>query len=427
LAWGYDEAEAYLASLEPIGWRFGLDRIRRLVSALGMPQHRFASIHVVGTNGKSSAAAMCAALLEAHGLQAGAYLSPHTERWSERIEISGREIGPDAFGAAIERVAAAVEPVNRSLDPDDSVTQFEAVTAGAFVALAAAGVDFGVIEAGLGGRLDATNVLPSKVTALTSVGLDHTQWLGETTEEIAAEKLAVLRDGTTLVLGRVSPTVEAIARELAVERHAEVILAPEPERALPLHAPGEYLRRNLAVAEAAVAAAIGRLDRDRARVASAGLELHGRMEILDGDPVTILDAAHNPDGAKALAEALGEAVGDREVVACLAVLADKDAPGLLRELAGRLEAVVCTAIPDALLERSGRPGTQSIVAPELALLATEAGIADVEWRAEPEEALRLAADRARAGGAGLLVTGSHYLLGYASRLARESGNMPVQR
>jgi dihydrofolate synthase/folylpolyglutamate synthase len=426
MAWGYAEAEEYLASLEPIGWRFGLERIRRLVAALGMPQHRFASIHVVGTNGKSSVTSMCAALLEAHGLRAGAYLSPHTDRWSERIELNGREIDPERFGAAIERVAAAAEPVNRALDPDDSITQFEAITAGAFVALAAAGVEYGVIEAGLGGRLDATNVLPSKVTALTSVGLDHTQWLGDTTEEIAAEKLAVLRDGTTLVVGRVSPSVEALARQVAAERHAEVVLATEPERALPLHAPGDYLRRNLAVAEAAVAAAIGRLDRERARKAADGLELHGRMEVIGGEPRAILDAAHNPDGARAVAEALGEAVGDGDVVACLAVLADKDAPGLLRELAPRLEAAVCTAVPDALLERSGRPGTRSIPAPELARLAGEAGIEDVEWREEPEVALRLALDHARDRGASLLVTGSHYLLGYASRVMSESGNMPVE-
>src|SRR5919204_299472 len=199
VSWSYAQADAYLASLEPFGWRFGLDRIRRLVSALGMPQHRFASIHVVGTNGKSSVASMSAALLEAHGFSAGAYLSPHADRWSQRVELRGAEIGGDEFAAAVERVAAAVEPVNRALDPDDSVTQFEAMTAAAFVALARAGVEFGVIEAGLGGRLDATNVIPSRVTALTSVGLDHTEWLGDTVEQIAAEKLAVLRDHTELL------------------------------------------------------------------------------------------------------------------------------------------------------------------------------------------------------------------------------------
>ena len=166
-----------------------------------MPQHRFASVHVVGTNGKSSVTEMTAALLEAHGIGAGAYLSPHDERWRERIRIRGAEIEPDAFGAAVERVAQAVEAVERTLDEGESVTQFEADTATAFVALAAARVEAAVIEAGLGGRLDATNVIPSRVTVLTSIGLEHTEWLGDTELEIAAEKLAVLRDHTTLVLG----------------------------------------------------------------------------------------------------------------------------------------------------------------------------------------------------------------------------------
>ena len=176
-----------------MGWRFGLERIRRLVSVLGMPQHRFASIHIVGTNGKSSVAEMAGALLEAHGKRTGVYVSPHTERWSERVRIGGAEIDAGEFAMAAERVAQSVEVVNRALEEGESVTQFEAATATAFVALASARVEFGVIEAGLGGRLDATNVLPSRATALTSVGLEHTEWLGETEEEIAAEKLAGYR------------------------------------------------------------------------------------------------------------------------------------------------------------------------------------------------------------------------------------------
>src|SRR5436190_18156684 len=223
MTWTPEEAEAYLGSLEPLGWRFGLERIQRLVSVLGMPQHRFASVHVVGTNGKSSVVEMTAALLEAHGVRTGAYLSPHTARWSERVRLGGVEIPAEAFEEAVERVSQSVEVVNRALDEGESVTQFEAATATAFVALAAARIDFGVIEAGLGGRLDATNVLPSRVTALTSIGLEHTEWLGETQEEIAGEKLAVLRDHSTLVVGRVSASVHDLAERRAAERHAKLI------------------------------------------------------------------------------------------------------------------------------------------------------------------------------------------------------------
>ncbi len=197
--------------------------MHKLSTLLGLPQHRFASIHVVGTNGKSSVTRMIAALLEAHGVSAGACVSPHAARWSERILVYGEEIGAAEFAAAVERAAEAAETVNRSLEDGEAVTQFELATAAAFVALANARVKAAAIEAGLGGRLDATNTIPSKVTVLTSVGLDHTEWLGETEEQIAAEKLAVLRDQTTLVLGRVSPSVAELAERTVRERGGRLV------------------------------------------------------------------------------------------------------------------------------------------------------------------------------------------------------------
>jgi dihydrofolate synthase / folylpolyglutamate synthase len=411
-----------LGSLEPLGWRFGLDRIRRLVSVLGMPQHRFASIHVVGTNGKSSVAEMAGALLEAHGKRAGTYLSPHMARWSERVRIEGAEIDGGEFAAAAERVAQSVEVVNRTLDEGESVTQFEAMTAIAFVALAAAGVELGVIEAGLGGRLDATNVLPSRVTALTSVGLEHTEWLGETEEEIAAEKLAVLRDHSTLVLGRVGDPVRALAERTAAQRSTRLVVADDPEPGLRLAAPGAYQRRNFAVAIAAAEATLGRLDSDRVRAVAESLELPGRMQLLSGAPQLILDAAHNPDGARALAEALPEATGGAPVVACLAILADKDAAGLLGALAPRLELAVCTELPAERLARAGRPGARSLEASRLAEVAQGAGLARTEVIRQPEAALRRAVAAASERGGVTLVTGSHYLLGYAAGARPEHGS-----
>ena len=313
--------------------------------------------------------------------------------------------------------------VNRALEAGDEVTQFEVVTAAAFVALAGARVEFGVIEAGLGGRLDATNVLPSKVTALTSVGLDHTQWLGETHEAIAAEKLAVLRDHSTLVVGRVAPDVAELARRAAVDRGARLVVAGEPERRVALRAPGEYLRRNMAVAEAAAAAAIGPLDPDLVREAAAKLELHGRMELVEGSPDLLLDAAHNPDGAAALAEALPEVAAERRVVGCLAILADKDALGICRALAPRLDGLVCTQIPPERLAGAGRPGARSTPAARLAELAETAGVARVEPISDPSRAAERLLSRALEREALALATGSHYLLSYAERAARESVNI----
>jgi dihydrofolate synthase/folylpolyglutamate synthase len=412
-AWSAERAEDYLSSLQPLGIRFGLERISKLVSVLGMPQHRFASIHVVGTNGKSSVAEITAQLLEAHGTSAGAYLSPHDERWRERVRIRGAEIAPEAFAAAVERVAQAVRTVDRSLEPSESVTQFEADTAAAFVALAAARVDVGVIEAGLGGRLDATNVLPSRVTVLTSVGLEHTEYLGDTEVEIATEKLAVLRDHTTLVLGPVSPDVAELARRTAASHSARLIDVRDlgPGVSLPTSAP--YLRRNFAVALAAADAMLGGLDPERVAGVAAGLELHGRMEVIDGDPVTVVDAAHNPAGAAALAEALPAVAGGRPVVASLAVLADKDAEAMVGALAPVVAGVVATEVPGDRLAAAGRPGARALGAHPLADAARAAGIGWVEEVPDPEAAVARARSVAQAQGGVLLVTGSHYLLRYA--------------
>jgi dihydrofolate synthase/folylpolyglutamate synthase len=410
--WTYPDAERYLASLEPIGWRLGLDRIRRLTSVLGMPQHRYASIHVVGTNGKSSVAQMTAALLEAHGMSAGAYLSPHVERWSERIQIHGAEIGPPELAVAVERTAQAAEAVNRSLDEGDAVTQFEVVTAAAFTALATSGVEVGVIEAGLGGRLDATNVIPSRVCALTSVGLEHTEWLGETEAEIAAEKLAVLRDHSTLVMGKVSEEVGRLAERFAADRGASLVRA-EPGPRLALRAPGPFQRRNFAVALAAVRAILGGIDVEVAENVARKLELPGRLERREGDPPLVLDAAHNPDGARALAEALPEVAGDRPVVACLAILEGKDARAMIAALAPLIRHAVCTQLPAERLGGTGRAGAASVPAEELARECADAGI-DAETVPDPTSAVERARAIARERSGVTVCTGSHYLLGYGS-------------
>ncbi len=386
----------------------------KLTTALGLPQRRFASVHVVGTNGKSSVTRMVAALLEAHGVSAGACLSPHVSRWTERTQVRGEEIAPEAWAEAVAQVAAAAEGVNRTLEDDDAVTQFEAATAATFVALARARVKAAAIEAGLGGRLDATNTIPSQVTVLTSVGLDHTEWLGGTELEIAAEKLAVLHDQSTLVLGRVSQEVRELAERVAGERAARLIVAPEdPGPEIELAASGAFQRRNFALAVTAAEAFLGSVDPERVAAVAAGLLVPGRLEQIAASPPTYVDAAHNPDGAAALAEALPTLAEGRPVVACLAVLVDKDAPAMIAALAPVLRAAVCTEIPPQALLGHGRPGARSRPAQELADLFQAHG---VEAIAEPnlEPALRRAAEIACGTFAGVLVvTGSHYLIGPA--------------
>jgi dihydrofolate synthase / folylpolyglutamate synthase len=405
------EADAYLESLEPVGWRLGLERMRKLTTALGLPQHRFASIHVVGTNGKSSVARMTAALLEAHGVRSGACLSPHAARWTERTLVRGEEIGAGEWADAVAQVARAAEGVDRSLDEGDAVTEFEAATAATFVALAAARVEVAAIEAGLGGRLDATNTIPSRVTVLTSIGLDHTEWLGDTEVEIAAEKLAVLRDQTTLVLGRVSPQVEALAERTAEERGARLIRAAEdPGPELRLLAPGGFQRRNFALATTAAEAFLGELDPERVERVAASVAVPGRLERIAERPPVLLDAAHNPDGAAALAEALPAVTGGRRVVACLAVLADKDAAAMVRALAPALEQAVCTELPRTALEGHGRPGAASRPAIELLAACGAAGLlaeAEPDFDAALRRAVELAAEPPEGA---VVVAGSHYAI-----------------
>jgi dihydrofolate synthase/folylpolyglutamate synthase len=384
--------------------------MRALCEALGEPQSRFASLHVVGTNGKSSVTVMAAALLEASGMRSGTSTSPHVWRWSERIRIGGVELEPAAFAAAVERVAEAVPAVEGELGGGERITQFEAATASSFVALADAGVDAAVIEAGLGGRLDATNVIPSTATALTSVGLDHTEWLGETELEIAAEKLAVLRDGSALITGDLSPAVAELAGRTAAERAAALL---EPRPLDPKLLPGgfaPYLARNAAVATALAETIAGPLPPDLVRRALAEVALPGRLEALAGDPPLLVDAAHNEQGARALAEALAARGGGGPLIGCLSVLADKDAGAIVAALAPHLSHCICTAAdPGAAM---GRPGARAAEPDELVGLLAAAGV-EAEAVADPGAAIERALELARRRQGVALCAGSHYLLRYA--------------
>jgi dihydrofolate synthase/folylpolyglutamate synthase len=393
--------------------------MRKLSAALGFPQHRFASVHVVGTNGKSSVTRMTAALVEAHGLSAGACVSPHSDRWSERTLVHGEEVDPDLWAEAVGQVARAAEGVNRTLEEGEAVTQFEAATAAGFVALANARVQAAVVEAGLGGRLDATNTIPSKVTVLTSIGLDHTEWLGETEAEIAAEKLAVLRDQTTLVLGEVSEEVRASAEATASERGARWVQAPvDPGPEITVLAPGEFQRRNFAIACAAAEAFLGRLDRRLAAQVAAGITVPGRLELIAERPPVFVDAAHNAPGAAALAASLPGVTEGRRVVACLAILADKDAEAMVAVLAPALDRAFCTELPAAALEGHGRPGAHSRSAAELAAACERAGLpatAEPDFEAGLRKAISLASEPPEGA---VLVAGSHYAIAPARVIAK---------
>ena len=403
-----EEAEQRLLSLELFGMRFGLDRMRRLMTALGHPEREFESVHVVGTNGKSSTTRMIAAILTRHGRRSGSYLSPHLVGFNERIRVADQDITPQRFADAIERTLRAAEQVNRaSSGEDDLVTQFELLTAAAYSELAAEGVDVAVIEAGLGGRYDATNVIPSKVQVLTSVGLEHTRWLGPTITAIAREKLDVVRPGGTLVLGAgMHPEAIVVAQEIAAERGARIVQADSDPHAT-LGALGIFQRRNFALARAAAEAFLGELDEAAVEAAAADVRVPGRMQVVDQRPLTLLDGAHNPDGIAALAESLPEIVAsarsaEGRVVAVVSILDDKDAAVMLRSLAPLCDALVfCSSHNPRVLPPPTLSSLLEQFAPEIKIRH--------EIVRSPHTALRRAREIAGADGV-VVATGSLYLI-----------------
>ena len=341
----------WLEALSPWPEEFGLGRMHALLAELGEPQRRYRAIHVVGTNGKSTATRRAAAFLVREGLSVGAYTSPHVAGWSERIQVDGEDADLEQ---ALERVR---EPAERLC-----ATQFEVLTAAALAEFAASGVEVAVVEAGLGGRLDATNVLDAEVVVLTNVALDHTDVLGDMRELIADEKLAVVTRGATVVLGE--PEWDSRARERGAAR---VVHTDD-------------------VGRAAAEAFLGRtLDGD------VEIALPGRFEQIGDD---VFAGAHNPAGVEWLLARLPR----HDYVVVASILEDKDAGAMLRALARAGTILVATASHSA----------RALPADELARLATPR-FDRVEAVPDPAKAL----DRARelAGGDGaVLVTGSLYLL-----------------
>jgi dihydrofolate synthase/folylpolyglutamate synthase len=416
--WNEARAEQHLRSLELFGMRFGLDRMRRMMTALGSPQRRFDTIHVLGTNGKSSTTRMIAAILERHGLRTGAYTSPHLASYTERVQVAERDLDSDTFAAAVARAAWAAERVNRTLAQDDHVTQFELLTAAALWEMAEQGVDVAVVEAGLGGRYDATSVIDSRVTVLTNVGLEHTRWLGPTLTDIAEEKLAVVAPGTTLLLGAgLEPAALEVARRVAAERNARIVSVPSGTPAVPLLARGSFQQRNFALARAAAEAYLGDAGSARARDATVAAQgeaheravrdaatstaVRGRLQVIDGDPVTVFDGAHNPHAMQALVESLPEVLRGRPTAVVLGVLEDKDAAGMLAALLGVCERAWFTA----------PPSSRALSPAALQSLARQLGFDAVECEPTPSRALADARRWAGQSGGVVLVTGSVYLVG----------------
>ena len=341
------------------------ERIAALVDILGSPQLTYPTIHVGGTNGKTTTSRMIDSLLFAHGLRTGRFTSPHLETYRERIAINGEPIDPKDLIFAYNDIAAYLDLIDTKFN--DPISFFEAVTALGFVAFAEHPVDVAVIEVGMGGEWDATNVVDADVSVLMPIGFDHMEYLGHTLHEIAATKAGIIKEGGFIVLAQQEPEAAKELIRKAAEVGADVVREgieySVASRAvavggqlititglhdtyddifLPLH--GKHQAANAASALVAVEAFFGDqpLDIEAVRAGFAAVTSPGRCEVVHRDPTIILDAAHNPHGAKALAETLSNEFNFDEIIAVVGVFGDKDATGILQELEQIVDHVIVT-------------------------------------------------------------------------------------
>lgn len=399
---------------------FSLERMRGLMVALEHPQQRYPSIHVAGTNGKGSVSALCAAALRAAGFRVGLFTSPHLQSALAGISIDGKtstvEELEDSFASLRLHLQAVAE----------GWTQFEVVTALTFQHFARAGVQAAVIEVGLGGRLDATNVLTPLVSVITSIDYDHTSILGETLAQIAAEKAGIIKPGVPVALAPQTSEARAVVREVAREKNAALLEvgkdvlfssqggdfsgqtlhvwnadSPNQKTELRIALLGAHQVENAATAFAALSLAAERglaVDEAAIRGGFAAARWPGRFEVLQVQPTIVLDAAHSPHAARALGTALEDFFPGQPVTLMLGVSADKDLAGIIEPLRPRLAQVVATqsAHPRAM------PATD--LQQRLAALGVSA-------EALPDVAKALARATALAGESGLvLVAGSVFLV-----------------
>jgi dihydrofolate synthase/folylpolyglutamate synthase len=451
LAESYDEVEDALlsrwpeAKLDPT-----LDRIEAFMELLGDPQRSYPVIQVTGTNGKTSTARMIEALIVAIGLRVGRFTSPHLESMTERISLDGEPMSEEAFVTAFNDVAPYTHLVDEQ--HDHPLSFFETIVAMAYAAFADAPVDAAVVEVGMGGTWDATNVMDAKVAVLTPIAVDHAKYLGETPSVIALEKVGIIKPGSTVVSAAQSEDVDQVIRERCAEVGATLareglefgvtsrvpavggqmislqgLRGSYDEVFLPLY--GAHQAQNAALALAAVEAFLGgedALDADLVREAFAEVTSPGRLEIIRRSPSIVLDAAHNPHGAAAVVAALEDSFVFSPLIGVIGVMGDKDYEGLLSELEPVLAHVVLTQ----------NSTSRSMPAADLAEVAIGIfGNDRVSHTASLEDAIDQAAALAEAGGAfgeaigsgGVLVTGSVVTVGEARAMLRSRRNADGSR
>lgn len=409
----------FLYSLERLGMKFGLENIAAIVAELGHPERAFQSVVVAGTNGKGSVTVMTETALRAAGLRAARYTSPHLVRLEERFVIDGDDVATADLRDALATVQAAVESLVGRGSLDALPTFFEVATAAAFELFRRGAVEIAALEVGLGGRLDATNVVTPIATAITSIDFDHQAQLGHTIESIAREKAGIVKPGVPLVCGPVPEAAERVIREICEGQHAPMIRAADVVSVMPRANEGAIDLRTRSRSLNDVRLALrGRHQRDNASVAVALLdELTRQGMAIPDDAVregltharwparlerlvvrgvdVLLDAAHNPAGARALASHLEE-IGWCRITLLFGAMHDKDVSGMLEAVAPRCDAIICTTAPSP----------RALPARELAVLARRFAPV-VEAIDDPAAAL----DAALARRSPVVAAGSIFLIG----------------
>ena len=414
-----------------------LDRIAALVDVLGSPQLTYPTIHVGGTNGKTTTARMIDSLLFEMGLRTGRFTSPHLESYLERISINGQPIDPKAMIFSYNDIAAYLDFMDSKFDTP--ISFFEAMTALAFAAFAEHPIDVGVIEVGMGGEWDATNVVDADVSVIMPIDLDHTEYLGSTIAEIAKTKAGIIKEGGFVVLAQQQPEAAVellkkaaevgadIAREgleyiiesraLAVGGQVLTIKTPKDtyeEIFLPLH--GKHQASNAAAALVAVEAFFGdqELDYEAVLAGFANVQSPGRCEVLHRDPTIIIDAAHNPHGAKAITETIQNEFTFDEVIGIVASMGDKDVRGALVEFEKVMDSIIVT--------KNSSPRSMEVA--ELEKIATEIFGADRVFAADSldaavEKAIKDSVRPLSEDTLGILITGSVVTVGEARTIVRK--------
>ncbi|WP_371415744.1 folylpolyglutamate synthase/dihydrofolate synthase family protein [Oerskovia sp. KBS0722] len=409
-----------------------LDRVQRVLELLGDPQKAYRTVHITGTNGKTSTSRMVERLVREHGLRTGRFTSPHLTSVTERIAIDGEPVSPARFVEIWEDVAPYVGVVDRESQEAGGprLSFFEVLTVMAFAAFADAPVDVAIVEVGMGGSWDSTNVVDGDVAIVTPISIDHTRWLGHTIEEIATEKAGIVKEGAVVVLAEQSDVAEAIVIEAAAAKDARVLREGQDiavagrtpavgGQVVDLRTPaglytqiflpmiGEHQAHNALLALSATEALLsgGRaLDGGVVEAAFGDVSSPGRLEVLRSSPTVIVDAAHNPAGAEALVAAVDEAFEFERLIGVVAIMGDKDSEQILSVLEPVLAEIVVTRNS---AERSADPA-------DLAEIAIDVFGEDRVHSAERlDEALAIAVDLAERDdsvgvgvGTGVLVTGS---------------------